>query len=784
VKRQLFSLFVVALVGRTIVMAEDDPVAELQQAFLDLSHNGVIMNISAHPDDEDGATLAYYRMKYGVKTYSVFFTRGEGGQNEIGPELYADLGVIRSEETRRAAEIQRTEAFFLNLMDFGYSKSADETFEKWGGKRAVLRRLVYFIRKIKPDIIFTNHNPSTGHGHHRAVAITALTAFDSSSSPILFPEQLELPGVHLWQPRKLFFRAFNRGGEQIDVSNAVGEVNPLLGKSYLDIASKALQEHRSQGMDKADLRRFTRGLSLYKLLRSDSSYITDTTSFFSGISIVVPPASKSMGKAAISIQELISSTKKNLVPRVSRLLMDINALKKRDIKPLEIRLLQQWREELQTILRLQCGLTFEAKTEDSVLIPDQSSTLRVLFASDKCDARLDHVAFGMLPGWNAQEQGSGSSEHSDGRTLEQVVTLSNDVIPTLPRSLSQYGPLETQNANEVYLHLVIEGEPVTLTTTIRGEVAQPLELLAWPEIAWLSPERAREGKMFSYRITNRFPHKIAGVVRVDTPPGWWADGDAFAISSEDSNETGTILVKPPREITSGEHRIRFSTDYASSEAIIKVFHVNLMPSIRLGIIKSYDNTLEAVAEEFSIPYDLLDHGDLANGDLSIFTSIVIDMRAYGMREDLRTNNSRLLEYVKGGGNLIVMYQKDQDWKKEYSPYPFSVTRKRVVDESAPVTVLLPNHPLLNRPNVITAEDWDGWVQERGVYFPDEVAKEYEQLVTSHDIDEDPLSTGYLGSGYGKGSYIYSSYVWYRQLKEKHEGAMKCFANMISFPLVK
>ncbi|HTY59956.1 MAG TPA: PIG-L family deacetylase, partial [Bacteroidota bacterium] len=172
-----------------LVRAQVEP-GDVRQALRDLSHDGVLMDLSAHPDDEDGATLAYYRMKLGVRTYSVLFTRGEGGQNEKGPELYEDLGVLRSEETREAGRVLGAEVRFLNFLDFGFSKTATETFQKWGGEREALRRLVYVIRKYRPDVLFTNHNTIDGHGNHQAVAITAVAAFDAAADSTFFPEQL------------------------------------------------------------------------------------------------------------------------------------------------------------------------------------------------------------------------------------------------------------------------------------------------------------------------------------------------------------------------------------------------------------------------------------------------------------------------------------------------------------------------------------------------------------------------------------------------------------------
>jgi len=241
------------------------------------------MDVSAHPDDEDGATLAYYRMKHGVQTYSVLFTRGEGGQNEKGSELYEELGVIRTAETRSAGRVLGAEVEFLNFPDFGYSKTATEAFRIWGGQHEVLRRLVYAIRRIKPDVIFSNHNTWGGHGHHQAVAITAIAAFDAAADSTMFPEQLREPGISLWQPRKLYLRVFGGAQDNADVVHNLEETDSLRGVAYLDIATSALRMHRTQGLDRADLRAFSRGKSAYRLARASSLFVQDSTDFFAGV---------------------------------------------------------------------------------------------------------------------------------------------------------------------------------------------------------------------------------------------------------------------------------------------------------------------------------------------------------------------------------------------------------------------------------------------------------------------------------------------------------------------
>jgi hypothetical protein len=200
----------------------------------------------------------------------------------------------------------------------------------------------------------------------------------------------------------------------------------------------------------------------------------------------------------------------------------------------------------------------------------------------------------------------------------------------------------------------------------------------------------------------------------------------------------------------------------------------------VGIIKSQDNTLEAAVKELGVSSKLLDEKDLEN-DLTRYSTIVVDIRAYLVREDVKQQNARLLDYVKDGGNLVVMYQRSQEWKPEYAPYPFQISDKRVTVEEAPIDILEPQHALLTHPNTISNEDWAGWKQERAVYLPKNVPREYTRLLSSHDPDEVPSSTGYLVAPYGKGTYIYTSYVWYRQLKEMIPGAFRCFANMISYP---
>lgn len=760
---------------------------DLHQTFLDLTHDGVVMEVSAHPDDEDGATLAYYRMKYGVKTYSLFFTRGEGGQNEKGPELYEELGVLRTVESEEAARIQGTEVRFLNFYDFGYSKSAGETFRKWGGRTEALRRLVFVIRKLKPDVIFTNHNTVDGHGHHQAVSITVLAAFEAAAESTSFPEQLREPGVTLWQPKKLFVRNFGRIDQTADVVNHVDEVNLSRGKSYTDIANDALRMHKTQGLDRIGIRRFTRGVTLYRLLREQSPYDRDTTTFFGGVDVWFDPSLLPL-KGTRSILSMLrpEMPRDSVLLVASRVQYDVDTMLARpDLSPLARRILNTWNEELARLVSLVCDVQVSFTLHDPVVVPRQKVDASLTVRSASCRLGAVQYRFALPGGWTINEQRDSAPEISNRRyTHEFAVIIGETPLLTLPRTVAQYSPIELTQDVVAYLSLTLDGHRVKTRTAARFDVAPPHVLTMRPRASRIPGMHVGEGKKLSFEVKNYFPHKTAGRVTLKSPAGWRADFPEFAIAHEDSIARGQVTVWAPPGIQDGHHHLKFRTDYSSDSVMVRVFDVQVPPNLHLGIVKSYDNTLETTAEELGVRYALLDEHDLERGDLSKYHTIVVDIRAYLVREDLTKHHRRILEYVHAGGNLVVMYQRDQEWKPDYAPYRFVISRRRITNEQAPVDVLQPMHPLLNKPNRVSDDDWSGWIQERGLYFPDEVDSAYTRLVSSHDPDEAPLNTGYLVARAGKGSYIYTSYVWYRQLKEMHPGAYRCFANMMSYAMTR
>ncbi len=757
--------------------------ADRHQAFLDLRSDYVLMDLSAHPDDEDGSSLAYYRYKLGVKTYSVLFTRGEGGQNEKGPQLYEELGVLRSAETEAAGNILGADVRFLNLLDFGYSKTATEAFQKWGGQMEVLRRLVFMIRKLKPDVVFTNHTTIDGHGHHQAVAITAIAAFDAAADSTLFPDQLLHPGVTLWQPRKLFFRGWGQAQPIFDVSNDIGGFDSARGVAYIDIASQALRMHKTQGLDRADLRRFTRGRALYKLMRQNSMYEGDTTSFFSGINFWDDPSLARLRPVRARLSGLREGEGDDrLLRESSDLLSTVDSLAGLPgFTPLARRILAHWQSALSRIAMMACGTTVSFDFKDPVVVARQRVSCELRVASPTCSISNVRCQFATPTGWTVQEDPEAAPD-ARARSFDRLftATIGDDPHLTLPRTTAQYGSLEAAQEITVNVSFVANGCRLHATVAPKFDVAPFTTLKITPGSAGLMPQNRRAGVVLNYTITNFLPHKTAGRMTEQLPPGWSAEPVPFVIDKEDSSVSGTIRVTAPDDVKSGTYPVTFRTDYAKQTVPVNVFDVRVAPDLLVGVVKSYDNTFEDALADLGVRYALLTEEDLRSGDLSKFSTILIDIRAYLVREDLKRWNSRLLEYVREGGNVLVMYQRDQEWKPEYAPYPFQITRARVSVEEAPVLVLQPEHPLLTTPNRITASDWLGWKQERALYFPGDVAPEYTRLLSCNDPDEEPLTTGYLVAHSGKGSYIYTSYVWYRQLKDDNPGAFRCFANMISY----
>ena len=654
--------------------------------------------------------MAYYRGNQDAAVYSVVFTRGEGGQNEAGPDLYARLGAIRTAETERAARILGTRVVYLNRYDFGFSKRVAETFDEWSrprtgfwadpgptrgadvGRDLLVADLVRVVRRFKPDVLFTNHDTSTAwpdaqHGHHQAVGIAAVEAFRKAADPAYRPEQLAEPGVDVWQPQRLFVRVggFRAGRpDAYDVAVPVGDACAALAdrpaESCADRAVAAASEHVSQGFD-VFAPRFRRDTTYFALLEAAET------------APPLPAGATDLGAG--------------LDPNPAARALDLATL----------------------------------------------------------------VETGRLP--VAETVGEGR------------VVVGPD--PTVPAYREQY---RWATATPPGAYRLTEGGAVvdrteTAPPLVVNLAPGPVRLVPGPNVVAVGLDVYAPG-VDSVRV--HVAAQRAGLT-----------GDLVTAARTVSAEVDTVrlTLDVPAEVAPGRYRLRVSADApgvdvpAAAERPAAVLpDVAVAPGLRVGFVRSYDGVTEDALRVMGAEVVPLDSAALAPGDFEGLDTVVLDIRALLVRPDLAAAGDALLAWVERGGHLVVGYHKSFDWNADdgetggIAPFPLRLARDRVTVEDAPVEVLAPGHPVFNAPHRITAADWAGWVQERGLYFPSAYSDRYQELVAVGDPGEDALRGGLLFAEVGAGTYVYSPLVWYRQLDALNPGAWRLFANLVSVPLTR
>ncbi len=782
----------------------------LVQALRDAGTDLVLMSLAAHPDDEDGATLAYYRKKYGLRTTLVHVTQGEGGQNEIGPELYRDLGVIRAFESRAAAAILGAGLINLNLLDFGYSKSAEEAFGFWGHERA-LGRMVEAFRRYRPDIIITNHDKVSGHGHHRAVGIMAEEAFDLAVNPGAYPEQIARD-LGPWQPSKLYVRTSDPARATVTIN--VGEYDSHRGESYAQLANRSLREHRSQGMGLYNVPPGPKPRH-FILVKSTIEATTPENELFDGLPALserVKALGRTLSNAVLpqaqggALDTPVSVERDAVARKLRSALVEWRALREslgtdgatedHDGRDLAMRLERRLTATEQA-LGLALSLDLRLAVDDDILAPGETFGGTVSLTNSG-PALIEDIILGLTPtaGWTVMPRNEGILPRTLAPDSTAKAVFEVEVPADAPLMLPHRDHLYDRaflTAN-LLAHARYESEGMAsgLECKARVEIAPALEVELLPDGLLVPSETARTARRLTVRLTNRTKDAQCGVVRLAAPKGWSVTPveRPFAFEQEDEETLESFEARLSGKVTSGSHRLiaeaRVGEAIYTDSVAVELADVVVAGGLRIGVVESYDTTIQKALQQLGIAHDVLDPVALKTEGLGQYDTIVIDIRAYLVRKDLRRNNGRLLDYVHEGGNLVVMYHKVWEWNPEhgnpqYAPYSLRLSRDRITDERAPITPLVPDHPLLSWPNRLGEADWEGWVQERGLYFPGEWDDAYQELLSAHDHGEEPLVGGYLVSRYGKGTYVYTSYVWYRQLRALHPGGFRAFANMLSLP---
>ena len=809
---------------------------ELHQALLDMTNSWTVMCIAAHPDDEDGTSLTVMRRKFGAHTVSLFSTFGEGGQNAIGPELYEELGAIRVRETQAAAEIQGSEPYFLGLKDFGFSKSADEAFRFWGHDEA-LRRMVLQIRKLRPDVIITNHSATNNdHGHHQATARLELEAFDAAADPKRFPEQLKSE-VMVWQVQRLFVRAGRSNQPQPDSAQLVtidpNELDPVRGKSFAEEALEALQKHATQGpwpKSVAQLAaRFGNSadgrlpLVRYRLTREAKGaepLPKDSHNFLDGLRLpgeiaqdLTPPTID--GKPLTEfvdqrakIFEVLNNAQRPGLPL--------------DSDGYDFQRFQRFFASWDRTLALATEVNLSVQASPTVVTRD--STITVTFKISNtgpqsgglfgCAAAVPEERKSIDP-TKLSVNGSYIAEaFSQGATIErsQRVRVPATAPINLPLSKHLYDSPVNGLPVDAGCMVYIPKSKFNLDAPAQVDVADTIQidnLSSSPIVltpAATQPGPARAGGLrlrdydFKLRLTNNQDSPFSGKVAVEPGGGRDSASRSLTIAAHDKAD---VTLSVPGYLQAG--RLRKSrmqrpepttfivtakgsgTPVARLDVPVVWADARVAASLRVGYVRGFDFSLPHALAALGVESKELSVEEVKTADLRNYTTIIVDNRVYESQPELIAANQKLLDYAKDGGTLIVFYHKSNEWnpderrkRPQLAPYKLILGDERVTDETAPVTFLEPAHPLLNVPNKIGQADFANWIQERGLYYPRDWDPQFHALLETNDPGEAPLKGGLLVADYGRGHYIYTSMVWYRELRAGLPGAYRVFANMISY----
>jgi LmbE family N-acetylglucosaminyl deacetylase len=796
--------------GQQLGPAGTGGVAALANALEQLGAVKRVLIIGAHPDDENTELLTWLSRGLGAQAAYLSLNRGEGGQNLIGQELGAELGIIRSEELLAARALDGARQFFTRAYDFGFSKSADETFRFWP-RDSLLHDVLETIRRFRPQVvvsIFTG-TPRDGHGQHQAAGILARQAFDVLRDST-------------WGPVKLYRSGFFDSTASLTIPT--GGMDPVLGQSYHQIAMAGRSRHRSQ-----DMGRLQDPGPAQTRLALVASKVGDAGDLFAGVDTVWRGHETFRALIDSARAELNPYAPAAIVPYLSRALL---ALGPGDTEQRTI---------LEGALATAAGVAVDGIADDAILTSGERLQVEVtVWNAGLAPMPVDAVELIAPDGWRVERIEPASGVVAPNTLLVRHFAVS--VAPDARRSQPYFLQRPRQGALYDWTGVPAEVrglpfEPPPLRALVRGtvggasitlmrevvyrfrdqangEIRRPLlvterfdvavtpSLIVWP-VAAIGAERA-----VTVTVTNRTRGAATAAVRLGVPRGWVPVlPETLSFSREDESRSISFRVRPPSNAMTGAGALRATATggdgvgVASDGAltIIDYPHIRPRPSVhpsivdirvaqillpglaRVGYVRGAADRVPEALEQVGVPVLLLRPDSLARGDLSRYDAIVIGSRAYEMDPALIAHNGRLLDYARAGGLLVVQYQQYPFIEGGFAPYRMSIARPhdRVSDETAPVTPLAPAAPLFHSPNEITADDWQGWVQERGLYFARDWDSTFVPLLETHDPGDAPLQGGLLVAPLGRGTYVYTGVSFFRQLPAGVVGAYRLFANLLN-----
>ena len=865
-------------------LPQDTGYVGLYRTLKELRTTARILHVTAHPDDEDGGMLTMEARGKGAAVVLCSLTRGEGGQNKSGSAFSDELGVLRTLELLAATQYYGSDLCFTRVADFGYSKNAQETIEKWGGHDAALRDLVRVIRQFRPDIIIARFTgtPNDGHGNHEASSVLAREAFRAAADPNRFPEQIK-EGLVPWQAKKFYQGGLFRQTNDASLKYDLGSYDPLLGASYAQFGIQGLAHQTSQGAGGA---RFTPGhrTGYYRLVDSALPGVTpglkeEEKDFFDGIDtslaglpvrlgipqkraqFVAPGLAEMAAQIDAAFSALSATDGSKAAPFLLKGLQLTNELIQKvqssvlseELKADLFAHLNTKAQQFRQAANLALGVTLDLSVDPpggnppspfprleqtfQMATPGQTFTVtaRLWNRSDQT-VTPQSINLPLSSEWSVKQLTSDVKPlHKDDVALVQFqVTVPQNVSYTKPYWHRDDPYREAVNQIDQPQYMTQPYTPFPVRATAQYTVSElPGEVTAVAQVKYIDPVSGQGhhplpvGPPFSlqmegvsYDIPANTKRAIPLVVNVRSnltkdsdgaeislqlPGGWQSTPQSQPVRLQGEGDSAPYEFQVmPDGLREGHYPIRAVVKYQGHEysegltmvtrtdldafyfylpasQSVSAINVNLPKALKIGYIMGAGDDIPVVLRQLGLDVELISAAELASGDLSRYGTIVLGIRAYDVRGDVRVENRRLLDYVSRGGTLLVQYNQSTGIfnSGHFTPYSMTASGERVSVEEAPVEILAPENKIMQYPNAITAKDFDGWVQERGLYFMNNWDNHYTPLLSSHDPGEEPLKGGLLVAPYGKGTYIFSGYAFFRQLPVGVPGAVRLFVNLLS-----
>jgi LmbE family N-acetylglucosaminyl deacetylase len=814
--------------------AEPTTGAWILQELHSLANTGSVLYVAAHPDDENTQVITYLARGRGYRTAYLSLTRGDGGQNLLGPQLGDALGVARTLELLAARRVDGGRQYFTRAKDFGYSKNAEETLNVWD-RRGVLGDIVRVIREFRPDVIITRFSPkpSPTHGHHTASAVLAVEAFRLAADPSAFPEQLGQ--LRPWQARRIVHNvgvgaaAANPpagmavAGSPANVPDGpgvvkveVGGADPVSGESFASIAARSRAMHKTQGfgVGPAPVIEGSR-IEPFVLLDGDPA----TTDLFDGVDTTwnrVPGGAD----IARSLAETVTSfNTRDAAATVPALLAIRRRLAALPADPL----VNDKREQLDRIIQACVGLEVDTVVDRAEVVPGERVELRHLVVV-RSPVPVRWVAMRYIGTHRA------ITPAVELRPNQPVVREASLLVPvTTPPSQPYWlraegtpGMFRVDDPSLIgrpedppalpleYVFdvggqtLTIAGEPRPAADRAQPALQRRLEVIAPVSLHFLAGVRLfapGAARPVTVELTAARA-RAAGTVQLDVPAGWTATpaSQPFRLATTGARARFTFTVTAPARLETAtlgasveingrrfdQERVEVRYDHLPLELLQPPAHARAVAlelatrGRHVGYLPGAGDDVAAALEEMGYEITSLTGADLTPERLRGLDAVVIGIRAFNVRTDLAERLPALFAYIEAGGTVVAQYNTLDHLPDGWlTPFQLRLSRDRVTDEHAPVTILAPEHPVLSTPNRITAADFTGWVQERGLYFPDQWDERFTTVLASGDPGEPPLASGVLVARHGKGYFVYTSLSWFRQLPEAVPGAYRLFANLVS-----